>query len=57
LHADTVAVGGPDHRTAPCSALAYGFFDLIGWRGLLRIGILPALVVVWIRFYVNESKV
>ena len=36
------------------SALAYGFlFDLIGWRGLLWIGILPALVVVWIRFYVN----
>src|SRR6516164_5107074 len=29
------------------SALAYGFlFDLIGWRGLLWIGILPALVVV-----------
>src|ERR1700710_181703 len=40
------------------SALAYGFlFDLIGWRGLLWIGILPALVVVWIRFYVNEPAV
>jgi SHS family lactate transporter-like MFS transporter len=40
------------------SALAYGFlFDLIGWRGLLWIGILPALVVVWIRFYVSEPEV
>jgi len=40
------------------SALAYGFlFDLIGWRGLLWIGILPALVVVWIRYYVKEPEV
>ena len=40
------------------SALAYGFlFDVIGWRGLLWIGILPALVVVWIRFYVSEPEV
>jgi MFS transporter, SHS family, lactate transporter len=40
------------------SALAYGYlFDLIGWRGLLWIGILPALVVVWIRFYVKEPEV
>src|SRR6478609_85835 len=40
------------------SALAYGFlFDLIGWRGLLWIGILPAFVVVWIRYYVKEPIV
>lgn len=40
------------------SALAYGFlFDAIGWRGLLWLGILPALVVVWIRFYVKEPEV
>jgi MFS transporter, SHS family, lactate transporter len=40
------------------SALCYGFlYDLIGWRGLLWIGVLPALVVVWIRFYVNEPEV
>lgn len=40
------------------SALAYGFlFDQIGWRGLLWIGILPALVVVWIRFYVKEPEI
>jgi len=40
------------------SALAYGFlFDLIGWRGLLWLGILPALAVVWIRYYVKEPEV
>ena len=40
------------------SALAYGFlFDVIGWRGLLWIGVLPALVVVWIRYYVKEPEV
>jgi SHS family lactate transporter-like MFS transporter len=40
------------------SAAAYGFlFDLIGWRGLLWIGILPALAVVWIRYYVKEPEV
>jgi SHS family lactate transporter-like MFS transporter len=40
------------------SALAYGvLFDHIGWRGLLWLGILPALVVVWIRFYVKEPEV
>jgi SHS family lactate transporter-like MFS transporter len=40
------------------SALAYGFlFDSIGWRGLLWLGILPALVVVWIRFHVKEPEV
>src|ERR1700720_2632505 len=40
------------------SAAAYGLlYDHIGWRGLLWIGILPALVVVWIRFYVSEPKV
>jgi SHS family lactate transporter-like MFS transporter len=40
------------------SALAYGFlFEAIGWRGLLWIGILPAFVVIWIRFYVKEPEV
>ncbi|HEX2886912.1 MFS transporter [Vineibacter terrae] len=40
------------------SALAYGLlYDSIGWRGLLWIGILPALAVVWIRFYVKEPPV
>ena len=40
------------------SSLAYGFlYDSIGWRGLLWIGILPALAVVWIRFYVKEPPV
>jgi MFS transporter, SHS family, lactate transporter len=40
------------------SALAYGFlYDYIGWRGLLILGVLPALVTVWIRFYVKEPEV
>src|ERR1700740_1601327 len=31
------------------SSAAYGLlYDLIGWRGLLMLGILPALAVVWI---------
>src|SRR5258707_11630160 len=40
------------------SAAAYGFlYDDIGWRGLLWIGILPALVVGWVRFYVKEPPI
>ncbi len=32
-------------------------FETVGWRGMLWLGILPALVVVWIRFYVKEPEV
>src|SRR5947209_1048465 len=40
------------------SSLAYGLlYDTIGWRGLLILGVLPALTVVWIRVYVKEPKV
>jgi SHS family lactate transporter-like MFS transporter len=40
------------------SSLAYGLlYDVIGWRGLLILGVLPALAVVWIRIYVKEPKV
>jgi MFS transporter, SHS family, lactate transporter len=40
------------------SSAAYGLlYDYIGWRGLLILGVLPALVVVWIRFYVKEPPV
>jgi MFS transporter, SHS family, lactate transporter len=40
------------------SSAAYGLlYDKIGWRGLLILGVLPALAVVWIRFYVKEPKV
>jgi len=35
-------------------ALFYGY---IGWRGMLWIGILPALAVVWVRKYVKEPPV
>jgi len=40
------------------SALAYGFlYEYIGWRGLLWIGILPAFVVIYIRYFVKEPEV
>ncbi|MDR3533729.1 MAG: MFS transporter, partial [Rhodopila sp.] len=40
------------------SALLYAtVFQYIGWRGMLWIGVLPALAVVWIRVYVKEPDV
>ena len=32
-------------------------YDVIGWRGMLWMGVLPALAVVWIRVYVKEPEV
>ena len=41
--------------------LASGVYGLLysswGWRGMLLIGVLPALAVLWVRKYVNEPKV
>src|SRR5579863_4582747 len=40
------------------SSAAYGLlYAQIGWRGLLMLGILPALAVVWVRKYVKEPEV
>src|SRR6202162_6082035 len=40
------------------SSVVYGlFYGYIGWRGMLWIGILPALAVVWVRKYVKEPEV
>jgi MFS transporter, SHS family, lactate transporter len=40
------------------SSLVYLFlYTWIGWRGLLMLGILPALAVVWIRSYIKEPEV
>src|SRR3984893_113606 len=40
------------------SSVAYWLlFDTIGWRGLLWLGILPAIVCVYIRYYVKEPEV
>ena len=40
------------------SALMFALLnDAIGWRGLLWIGVLPALAVVWVRKYVKEPPV
>jgi SHS family lactate transporter-like MFS transporter len=33
----------------------YALFDLIGWRGMFAVGVLPALLVVYIRMFVKES--
>jgi SHS family lactate transporter-like MFS transporter len=32
-------------------------YDFLGWRGMLWMGVLPALAVVWIRLYVKEPEV
>jgi MFS transporter, SHS family, lactate transporter len=40
------------------AALLYATaYDVIGWRGMLWMGVLPALAVVWIRVYVKEPEV
>jgi SHS family lactate transporter-like MFS transporter len=39
------------------SAAYWLLFDLVGWRGLLWLGILPAIVCVYIRYYVKEPDV
>ncbi len=38
---------------APLNAWHPGY----GWRGMLILGVLPALVCVWIRFYVKEPEI
>ena len=40
------------------SRLIYGlFFNVIGWRGMLFVGVLPALAVLYVRRYVKEPAV
>jgi MFS transporter, SHS family, lactate transporter len=40
------------------SSAAYGLlYNSIGWRGLLMIGVLPALLIVYVRRYVQEPAV
>src|SRR6266702_4111865 len=40
------------------SSAAYGLlYDWIGWRGLLWIGVLPALSIVYVRFFVKEPEI
>ena len=40
------------------ASLIYGLlFNTIGWRGMLWIGILPALLVVFVRYFVKEPPV
>jgi SHS family lactate transporter-like MFS transporter len=35
----------------------YLLFSLIGWRGMFAVGVLPALLVLYIRIYVKESPI
>jgi SHS family lactate transporter-like MFS transporter len=40
------------------SSAAYGLlYDAIGWRGLLMLGVLPALLLVYIRYFVKEPAI
>ena len=40
------------------SSIVYGlFYDYIGWRGMLWIGILPAFAIIYVRIYVKEPAV
>ena len=40
------------------SSLVYGlFYNYIGWRGMLWVGIAPALALVYIRYFVREPAV
>jgi SHS family lactate transporter-like MFS transporter len=40
------------------SSAVYGlFYDAIGWRGMLWIGILPAFSVIYVRYFVKEPAV
>jgi SHS family lactate transporter-like MFS transporter len=40
------------------SFAVYGlFYDAIGWRGMLWLGVLPALAVLYVRFFVKEPEI
>ena len=40
------------------SSALYGlFYDVIGWRGRLMIGILPPLLIIYIRLFVKEPAI
>ena len=40
------------------SSVVYGvFYQSWGWRGMLWVGILPAFVVLYVRFFVKEPEV
>jgi MFS transporter, SHS family, lactate transporter len=40
------------------ASVAYGvLFRSIGWRGLLMLGVLPALLVVFVQFFVKEPRI
>jgi len=48
-------VGGYPLGYLLCSLAALAIVPLWGWRGLYLLGVLPALLVLWVRLGVNES--
>jgi MFS family permease len=48
-------VGGYPFGYLLCSLAALAVVPLWGWRGLYFLGILPALLVLWVRLRINES--
>jgi SHS family lactate transporter-like MFS transporter len=39
------------------SLIFWLFYDSIGWRGMLWVGVLPALSVIYVRYFVKEPEV
>jgi MFS transporter, SHS family, lactate transporter len=40
------------------ASIVYGlFYSYLGWRGMLWIGILPALTIIYVRFFVKEPPI
>jgi MFS transporter, SHS family, lactate transporter len=40
------------------SSIVYGlFYDYIGWRGMLWLGILPAFAIIYVRVFVKEPEI
>jgi hypothetical protein len=46
-----------EHRFSAVERDLRPSLDTIGWRGLLWIGILPALSIIYVRYFVKEPEV
>ena len=46
-----------DHRFSAVERDLRPSLDTIGWRGLLWIGVLPALSIIYVRYFVKEPEV
>ena len=52
----SAVVVGPWRAAVECCSMAFSTHS-IGWRGLLVIGVLPALLIVYVRLFVKEPAV